>query len=57
MDKKQLLKIIKNLTNSYECHLAKEKDINNWDEYDYMMIPYWREALMALQICEREEKL
>lgn len=40
----ELLEIITGLLDSFEAYIALNKPENEWDEYDYMMLPRWKAA-------------
>lgn len=52
----ELLEILKNLTEtSIEAYTAQHKPESEWDEYDYMMIPQWKEALNLIEKATGDE--
>lgn len=40
-----LVQMIMDLAQSYECHSASNKPDDEWDEYDAWMYPIWRRAM------------
>lgn len=46
----RLTKALADLTSSIECYRAREMtNPDEWDEYDFMMIPRWVRALRLLE--------
>ena len=53
----ELLKALEGLMDCQEAEYAihSEKSDNDWDEYDYMMIPRWRAALRLIKKARGEQ--
>lgn len=41
MELQELKAVLGELMKSYECYTAENKPTEEWDEYDYMMLPVW----------------
>lgn len=42
---KELERMVRRLSRSFECYTAQHKPESEWDEYDRCILPVWREAL------------
>lgn len=46
---KEVYDLLADLSKSYEYYMAKNKPREEWDEYDYMMLPIWKRLQELLE--------